>query len=387
MHLTVKEALNVGKLKEGKVLAGEKGLDRIVSYVDIMEVPEMGWLRGEELLLTTGYAFKDKPQVLEELVEEMGKVNAAGIIIKANRFLDNIPPKMIEKAELLGIPIIQIPSEIPYIDITHPLLKEIVFRQYKDKYDNEIINEVLNYAFNDSLELKRKLRMIKEGFCISNRFALILIRYDGSNYLKDLIKTQIIKDDPNIISGDIEGNCILICSVNHLEEWNHYVENELLNADLMKAKGDYRAYCIVSRVITDIKDLPIEYKRLYEVSNIIEILPAAARTIYYYDEIVHDFFLSTICRYETAKELVNYVLSPFDEIPQSERDILLETLYEYVKSNGNISKASEKSFMHRNTMKYRIDKIKKIISSPLDTSKELFKYNLVLTLYYLRRNF
>ncbi len=36
MHLTVKEALNVGKLKEGKVLAGEKGLDRIVSYVDIM---------------------------------------------------------------------------------------------------------------------------------------------------------------------------------------------------------------------------------------------------------------------------------------------------------------------------------------------------------------
>lgn len=50
--ITLKEALKIGGLKEGKVIAGEKGLNRIVSYVDILEVPDMlGWLRGEKLIV------------------------------------------------------------------------------------------------------------------------------------------------------------------------------------------------------------------------------------------------------------------------------------------------------------------------------------------------
>ena len=52
-----------------------------------MEVPDVAdWLKSGELILTTGYAIKDKPDMQVKLVEQLAKVEGAGIIIKLNRF-------------------------------------------------------------------------------------------------------------------------------------------------------------------------------------------------------------------------------------------------------------------------------------------------------------
>ena len=142
--LTVREAFSIGRLQEGEVIAGEKGLNRAVNYIDIMEVPDVAdWLKSGELILTTGYAIKDKPDMQVKLVEQLAKVEGAGIIIKLNRFLDEVPEIMIKKANELDIPIMKLPSNIPYIDITHVIMKEILLRQNKERWLNEMLWEVL----------------------------------------------------------------------------------------------------------------------------------------------------------------------------------------------------------------------------------------------------
>lgn len=83
MAITVREALNIGKLREGIIVAGKGGLDRIIGYVDILEVVDVtSWLREEELLLTTGYAIKEKLDLKVRLIEELARKRAAGLIIK-----------------------------------------------------------------------------------------------------------------------------------------------------------------------------------------------------------------------------------------------------------------------------------------------------------------
>ncbi|MCZ8515124.1 PucR family transcriptional regulator ligand-binding domain-containing protein [Paenibacillus filicis] len=128
--VTVKELLRLPILKDAKVIGGEQGLDRIVRFTDIMEVPDIkGWLREGELILTTGYSIRHNPALLEDVVEHLAQVNGAALAIKPERFLSKIPQEVIDKSNLYHIPIIQIPPGIPYIDITYTIMEQILDRQ------------------------------------------------------------------------------------------------------------------------------------------------------------------------------------------------------------------------------------------------------------------
>ncbi|GIP37827.1 transcriptional regulator [Paenibacillus sp. J31TS4] len=128
--VTVRELLKLPVLKEAKVISGEEGLDRVVRYVDILEVPDLrGWLREGELVLTTGYSVRHDPDLLAALVEQLAQVDGAAVAIKTERFIADVPPSMLEKSREHGIPVLQLPNDLPYIDITYPIMEQIIDKQ------------------------------------------------------------------------------------------------------------------------------------------------------------------------------------------------------------------------------------------------------------------
>lgn len=129
MAITVAEALKIGGLKKCHLLAGQNKVNNIIDFVDTMEVPDITpWLKKNELLVTTAYSIKDDRSALVKLVENLKLVNAAGLAIKA-KFIGEIPSEIIELAEKLELPLIEIPADIPFIEIIHPLMKAIINRQ------------------------------------------------------------------------------------------------------------------------------------------------------------------------------------------------------------------------------------------------------------------
>lgn len=127
MGVTVREALKLGGLKRSTVVAGESGLDRIIKCVDILEVPDpRGWLRPNELLVTTGYAMKDDPDAQVRLMGEMARVGTAALAMKSGRFMGCLPPSMCALANEMSIPLINVPNDVPFVDITHPVMTAIL---------------------------------------------------------------------------------------------------------------------------------------------------------------------------------------------------------------------------------------------------------------------
>ena len=61
MPLTLREAMAlVEPLKKARIAAGERGLDRIIQVVNVMEVPDiLEWVHPGELLVTTMYPLRD----------------------------------------------------------------------------------------------------------------------------------------------------------------------------------------------------------------------------------------------------------------------------------------------------------------------------------------
>jgi purine catabolism regulator len=59
----------------------------------------------------------------------LGRAGAAGLAVKVGRFLTAVTPEMCRAAESTGLPLLEVPPDVAYVDITHPLLGAIISRQ------------------------------------------------------------------------------------------------------------------------------------------------------------------------------------------------------------------------------------------------------------------
>ncbi|NLW07481.1 MAG: hypothetical protein GX039_05835, partial [Clostridia bacterium] len=117
-------------LEGAKVVAGHHCLNRKVTGVTVMEAPDIvQWLRGGEILLTSLYPIRGDREAQENLVRELMEHNAAALVIKTRRFVGDIPSHMLKLADNLGLPVIDLPMEISYVDVISAVLSEIIDQQ------------------------------------------------------------------------------------------------------------------------------------------------------------------------------------------------------------------------------------------------------------------
>ena len=128
--ITMREVLARPAMSGSSVLAGAAGLDRVVRFVNIMEVPDvLQWTKADELLLTTGYPLRSTPEALDDFVAELDARGLAGIAVKLGRYLDALPAAMLDSAERLGFPVVQIPDGVGFDEILNQVLSEVLGRQ------------------------------------------------------------------------------------------------------------------------------------------------------------------------------------------------------------------------------------------------------------------
>jgi purine catabolism regulator len=112
------------------VLAGGAGLDRRVSGVNIIEVPDVHrWLKGGEFLFTSGFPWRDDPGRFAEVVAELEAIGAAGIGVKLGAYVSRVPDEVLASAEACGLPIISVPPDVPYMEVIEPLYQRITARR------------------------------------------------------------------------------------------------------------------------------------------------------------------------------------------------------------------------------------------------------------------
>jgi PucR family transcriptional regulator, purine catabolism regulatory protein len=144
MGLTVRQILEMEKLKDTVVLAGHQKLHNQVSFVNIMEVPDVTkWMKGGELLVTAGFAFKDDVNSRKKLIYDLAEKNIAAFGIKPGQYFAEIPKDMIEYADMIGLPLLQLPSDVPYMEFMLPIFETLINQQLKQLKRNEQIHQCM----------------------------------------------------------------------------------------------------------------------------------------------------------------------------------------------------------------------------------------------------
>lgn len=130
LGITVEEALALPALRNARLVAGRAGAGRAILHVNVMEVPDvLDWVKPGEFLVTTAFSIKDDPAAQAALLPELAKRGLAGLGIKPRRYLPEIPPLMIEQADQLGFPLVEIPPELAFSDLINPIMAEVLHRQ------------------------------------------------------------------------------------------------------------------------------------------------------------------------------------------------------------------------------------------------------------------
>ena len=128
--ITVQDILEIPDL-DLRLLAGHKSTSNPVRWVHITEVPDpTRWLKGGELLLTTGYGFVvDEEQQVEHL-KRLIDHNLSGLGFGTGFSFDKVPPALVKVAEDYGFPLFEVPYHVPFIAITEAVASKIVNEQY-----------------------------------------------------------------------------------------------------------------------------------------------------------------------------------------------------------------------------------------------------------------
>ncbi|MEU6914940.1 PucR family transcriptional regulator ligand-binding domain-containing protein, partial [Streptomyces olindensis] len=149
--LTVRAALEleVFTRTEMRVYAGERNLDRPVRWVHTGEIPDIHrFLTGQEMLLTAGLGMGETPLRQRAFIRRLADAHAAVLVIElAGRVFDVMPEAVIEEAEAVGLPLVGLTDEIPFVEASAQVHEVLVGMRVKQL----IAEEATSQAFMDLL--------------------------------------------------------------------------------------------------------------------------------------------------------------------------------------------------------------------------------------------
>jgi purine catabolism regulator len=127
---TVADLLAIGELRL-ELVAGASGLGRPIRWAHVSELEDpTRFLRGGEVLLTTGFAMRGDAASQAAYVEQLDKAGLAALGVGVGFAFEATPPAVLAAADEAGFPVFEVPFEVPFIAITEALFSRLVSEQY-----------------------------------------------------------------------------------------------------------------------------------------------------------------------------------------------------------------------------------------------------------------
>jgi len=174
--MRVSEALEVPPLDAGCLVAGDSGLQRRVSWVHVVDLPQPGpWIGRDQILLSTGYAWPGTDSELINLIRELDSRGVAAICLAVPSYHAHFPDVAKSEANRVGLPLIEVPWEIPFAKISERVNRAIVAEQQRYREHADALHRSLTRS---SIEAESLDDIIREFARLIHR-PVVLEDVDG----------------------------------------------------------------------------------------------------------------------------------------------------------------------------------------------------------------
>ncbi len=143
-----------------QLVVGGVGLDREVTSAHVSELTSPGdWLRGGELLMTVGLLLPMKPTECRAYLSECAAAGVAGVALGLGHGLpyQDCPDALRDAAQELGVPLLMVPDETPFIAVTKWVFETIATQERHDLQTAMEINRRLTAVATSAAPLQALL--------------------------------------------------------------------------------------------------------------------------------------------------------------------------------------------------------------------------------------
>ncbi|PYG90314.1 purine catabolism regulator [Ruminiclostridium sufflavum DSM 19573] len=391
--ISVKNVLELPALRTLRIIGGHNGLDNRVGYVTVMEVPDITkWLRGNDFLITSLYSVRNDVGLQCQLIEKLSKSSCSCIAIKTGQYVKEIADELVKTADACKIPLLEIPYDVHYNDIIICVMTAIL----EDKDVNIVIEKYLKDIifdnYNDEnlmIERGRLLGVLVEGsFYTSMNFSFpsgfepsreesdSLVRV-GKALAQYAAKQSEISPNGMISMKNDISIIFKACSAEAVLKGLFFIEKEA-EKQLEYYLKDIDVKIGYGTIEKNIKGIKYTYFNALKAVRT-GYLFRPREKVYNYEDIEMYCVLNNLFK-EDTKEFSEKILKP---VTNKE---LLSTLNTYYECNASIEKTADSLYVHKNTIKYRLERIHEITGLDIKDNNDNFKLHLAVLIDKINRN-
>lgn len=371
--MEIPELNNVLNLK-----AGEAGLEhsiRWIYFADCLQCVKNeyrieNYIHGGEFVVLTNRSLTDDSKSLMNLIDRMREHDIAALGINEGQISDKLMSYCTEH----DLPLFELPELFPLIDLSQIMCQRLVLEENDRNSAEQLLSSILDAEYLDRDKVFAQARVLNidlAGSFTVVEFAFLQADEADRDYLAAGQRLRSITTGEfashtgtNVMVMLQTGSMIALIPVEHVDDGRM---KEILNRIVDRAERECGTELIagVGNATGYLEDVKLSRN---EAAAAIKIARASdsPEHVVFYDELGLYTLISHIPDSRFLDKFVEDNLGRLINADRVNSGNLCETLEKYLNCNCNAKSTAEYMYLHRNTLNYRLNKIREILETDLD---------------------
>jgi purine catabolism regulator len=352
---------------------GQENAGRSVRWVHSTELLDpTPWLRGGELLLTTGLQLSGA-KLQREFVELLADHEIAGLGFGTGFVHKKIPAAMLGAARKRGFPLFEVSYDLPFIAVTERVFAQLLNERY-ELLQRNMAGDVLAEALTGRLypdELQARLR----PFGIGESAAVLAFALREPGAAASTLESILERMEAHALVATRNG---LLCAVIDCEADAQERPVELarrVREELRTRFGEVRAAASRPAATHMLRRSFHEARCALEA---VRLANGSAPDVASYRDLGAFQLLLSLQDDDALASYTRSVLGPVEQDEGEYGDELLRSLDVFIENNGHWERAAQTLYCHRHTLRYRIKRVEQLTGRDFSHARDRIEFWLAL---------
>ena len=347
--------------------------EKMIGWVHMVEDPEFAeLLHGDELIFNSGLNYTSD-EWLRRFGEALNKVHAGGLIVSlwGTR---TISQEIIDYCNKIKFPLFSASWKTPYIDIMRMFSVILLKNEQRETNLIAALKNAIYYPENEELYLSHFER---NGFFRDMSYTIVILSchaYDTDNGNERLLRIEkslhyILK---NVIVYEEKGCLIILAAGYSLSK---------IRSDFQRlCQRDSNIYVGIGTTADQIRDI---HKSYHNANTAYQLTKTAIpKNLLDYDELGIYKILADVKEVSIYPAFVKETLGALIDYDKQNHKEYMKILDEYFRNDCSVIETSKALYCHKNTLTYKIHKIRDILGYDIHSNENRTK--IMIALYIMR---
>jgi purine catabolism regulator len=327
------------------------------------------WLRGGELLLTTGIQLNG-PKSQRELIDRLADHRIAGLGFGTGFKHKKLPAALVTAARKRGFPLFEVPYELPFIAITERAFAQLVNERY-EMLQRNMAGDVLAEALTGHLypeDLQARLR----PFGIGDQVAVLAFALEDPTAAAAPLERALEHERTHSLVAIRAG---LLCAVIDAAGVEPEELARKLRGELRTRFGEVRAAASRAGAAHSLR---LSFHEARCALEAVRLQNGSAPEVATYRDLGAFQLLLSLQDDDALLSYCRGVLGPVEQDEGDYGEELLRSLDVFIEHNGHWEKAAGALFCHRHTLRYRVRRVEQLTGRDFSSARDRIEFWLAL---------